>query len=225
MGKGSESNRGPRTGYAPIVMDADLLLRIYAAGAFPMWDEEFDEIRLFRPDPRAVLEFDSLHVPRRLRRAMRRGTLRLTTDQAFDRVLDECHREREDGCWCSPAMAVAYSELHDRGFAHSIEAWNGEDLVGGLYGVHIGSAFMAESMFSRPAMGGTDASKIVLVDLVARLGGAGFTLFDVQFQNDHIRQFGVVEIDGEDYLDRFEAAAMSPCDWPSLDADSVGPGP
>ena len=120
-------------------------------------------------------------------------------------------------------MAVAYSELHDRGFAHSIEAWSGKDLVGGLYGVHIGSAFMAESMFSRPEIGGTDASKIVLVDLIARLGDTGFTLFDVQFQNDHIRQFGVVEIDGEDYLDRFEAAAMSPCDWPSVDRESAGP--
>lgn len=198
-------------------MDADLLLRIYAAGAFPMWDEEFDEIGLFRPDPRAIIEFGSLHVPRRLRRSMRRGMFRLTTDRAFDRVLDECHRERIDGCWCSPSMALAYSELHDRGFAHSIEAWSGEELVGGLYGVHIGSAFMAESMFSRPELGGTDASKMILVDLVGRLGDAGFSLFDVQFQNDHIRQFGVVEIDGDAYLERFETAAMSPCDWPSVD--------
>ena len=193
-----------------------MLLRIYAAGAFPMWDEEFDEVHLFRPDPRAVIEFDSFHVPRRLARTMRNRPFRITSDRAFDRVLDECHRKRNDGCWCSPGMAVAYSELHDRGFAHSVEAWRDDQLVGGLYGVHLGSAFMAESMFSRPESGGTDASKVVLIDLLERLRIAGFRLFDVQFRNEHIEQFGVVEIDGEVYIERFEDAAMSPCDWPSF---------
>ena len=197
-------------------MDTDMLLRIYAAGAFPMWDEEFDEVHLFRPDPRAVIEFDSFHVPRRLARTMRNRPFRITSDRAFDRVLDECHRKRNDGCWCSPGMAVAYSELHDRGFAHSVEAWRDDQLVGGLYGVHLGSAFMAESMFSRPESGGTDASKVVLIDLLERLRIAGFRLFDVQFRNEHIEQFGVVEIDGEVYIERFEDAAMSPCDWPSF---------
>lgn len=114
-------------------------------------------------------------------------------------------------------MAVAYSELHDRGFAHSVEAWKDQELVGGLYGVHIGSAFMAESMFSRPGLGGTDASKVVLIELLDRLRAVGFRLFDVQFQNEHIRQFGVVEIEADRYLERFEAAAMSPCDWPIFD--------
>ena len=113
-------------------------------------------------------------------------------------------------------MAVAYSELHDRGFAHSIEAWVGEELVGGLYGVHIGSAFMAESMFSRPEQGGTDASKVVLVETVRRLDEAGFRLFDVQFENDHLAQFGVTPIDAEAYQRRFEAAATAPCDWPAF---------
>lgn len=198
------------------MIDSDLLLRTYAAGAFPMWDEDCDEIRLFRPDPRAIIEFDSFHVPRRLARTIRARPFRITADLVFDRVLDECHRDRTDGCWCSPDMAVAYSELHDRGFAHSVEAWKGEELVGGLYGVHIGRAFMAESMFSRPGTGGTNASKVVLVEILERLRSAGFLLFDVQFQNDHIEQFGVIEIDGDDYLDRFEAAAMSPCDWPAF---------
>ena len=193
-----------------------MLLRIYAAGAFPMWDEEFDEVHLFRPDPRAVIEFDSVHVPRRLARTIRSRPFEITSDRAFDRVLDECHRERADGCWCSPEMAVAYSELHDRGFAHSVEAWRDGELVGGLYGVHLGSAFMAESMFSRPGRGGTDASKVVLIESLARLRASGFRLFDVQFKNEHIEQFGVVEIDGDRYLERFENAARSPCDWPTF---------
>lgn len=114
-------------------------------------------------------------------------------------------------------MAVAYSELHDRGFAHSVEAWLGDDLVGGLYGVHLGSAFMAESMFSRPERGGADASKIVLVETVRRLQAAGFRLFDVQFENDHIAQFGVIAIPAEEYQRRFERAATTPCDWPAFE--------
>ena len=87
--------------YALHDMDSDLLLRIYAAGAFPMWDEAHDEIHLFRPDPRAVLDFDGLHVPRRLERTIRTRPFELSTDRAFDEVLEQCHRERSDGCWCS----------------------------------------------------------------------------------------------------------------------------
>ena len=197
-------------------MDADLLLKIYMLGAFPMWNEDADEVHLFRPEPRAVIEFDRLHVSRRLERTLRRRPFRLTSNRVFDRVLDECHRERDDGCWCSPQMAVAYSELHDRGYAHSVEAWLGDDLVGGLYGVHIGAAFMAESMFSRPERGGTDASSIALVETIRGLASADFQLFDVQFENPHISRFGVVEIDDDDYLRRFEVAVNSARDWPMV---------
>jgi len=210
------------------VLDADLLLRIYAAAAFPMWNEETREIHLFRPDPRAVIEFDGLHVPRRLARTIRRRPFEITTDQAFERVLDACHRERRDGCWCSPEMAVAYLELHERGFARSVEAWKDGVLVGGLYGVHLGAAFMAESMFSRPRLGGTDASKVVLVETVRTLARAGFRLFDVQFENDHLRQFGVVEIPADDYQARFEHAALVPRDWPAFAAaetDAISEAP
>ncbi len=202
-------------------MDADLLLRIYSVGAFPMWNEESGEIHIFRPDPRAIIESGGLHVPRRLARTMRSHPFRITTDRAFDRVLDECHRGRVDGCWCSPGMAVAYSELHDRGFAHSVEAWLGDRLVGGLYGVHLGSAFMAESMFSRPGEGGTDASKIALVKTATCLEIAGFELFDVQFENDHLLQFGVVEIPDDDYVRRFERASRSIRDWPVAALDGT----
>ncbi len=198
------------------VLDADLLLRIYAAAAFPMWDAEEDAVHLFRPDPRAIIEFGGVHVPRSLARTIRRRPFEITTDLAFEQVLDECHRERRDGCWCSPEMTVAYLELHERGFAHSVEAWRDGVLVGGLYGVHLGSAFMAESMFSRPRLGGTDASKVVLVETIRTLGRAGFEVFDVQFQNDHIRRFGVIEISADDYQARFVRAATRPCDWPEI---------
>jgi leucyl/phenylalanyl-tRNA--protein transferase len=196
------------------VLDADLLLRIYAAGCFPMWDAANAETGIFRPDPRAIIEFEGLHVPRRLEKRMRRVPFRITTNQVFEDVLDACHEDRDDGCWCSPEMEIAYLELHERGFAHSIEAWLGDRLVGGLYGVQLGAAFMAESKFSRPESGGTDASKIVLVTTVRTLASADFSLFDVQFRNDHLDRFGVVEIDAEDYERRLERALATPRDWP-----------
>ncbi len=198
------------------MLDASQLLRIYAAAAFPMWNASDGGICLLRPDPRAVIEFDALRVPRRLERAIRQRPFEITTDQAFERVLDECHRERRDGCWCSPEMAVAYLELHECGFAHSVEAWRDGVLVGGLYGVHLGAAFMAESMFSRPRLGGTDASKMVLVETVRSLGRAGFEVFDVQFENDHLLQFGVVELTADVYQARFERAVLVPRDWPTV---------
>ena len=204
------------------MLDADLLLRIYAAGCFPMWDEANSETGIFRPDPRAIIEFDGLHVPRRLEKRMRRAPFRITTNQAFEDVLDACHEDRDDGCWCSPEMEIAYIELHERGFAHSIEAWVGDRLVGGLYGVQLGAAFMAESKFSRPEAGGTDASKIVLIATVRSLADAGFSLFDVQFRNDHIDRFGVVEIGAEDYERRLERALATPRDWPiEIDGDGA----
>jgi len=206
------------------VLDADLLLRIYAAGCFPMWDEANAETGIFRPDPRAIIEFDGLHVPRRLEKRMRSAPFRITTDEAFEEVLDACHEGRDDGCWCSPDMEVAYIELHERGFAHSVEAWLDDRLVGGLYGVQIGAAFMAESKFSRPGAGGTDASKIVLVATVRSLAAAGFSLFDVQFRNDHIDRFGVVEIDAEEYEGRLERALVTPRDWPAEFEGASGRG-
>lgn len=200
------------------MFDSELLLKIYAAGCFPMWDEANEETGMFRPDPRAIIEFDQLHVPRRLKKRIRQRPFRITTDLAFEAVLDACHEGRVDGCWCSPEMEVAYLELHERGFAHSVEAWLGDDLVGGLYGVHLGAAFMAESKFSLPEFGGTDASKVVLIETVQSLQAAGFELFDVQFRNDHIDQFGVAEITADEYEQRLAAAMVHPRDWP-VDAD------
>lgn len=204
-----------------------MILQLYLAGAFPMWDETTDEISVFRPDPRAVIELHAFHVPRRLGRRIARRPFRITTNGAFDRVIQECHRHRADGCWCSLDMSLAYEELHEAGHAHSVEAWLDDVLVGGLYGVSIGAAFMAESMFSRPRLGGSDASKVVLVELLRRLRGAGCALFDVQFENDHLRQFGVVAISDIEYRRRLAAAAVEPMAWPSFDVpfaeDANGP--
>ena len=146
------------------MLDGDALLKIYLAGHFPMWDPELEEVRLYQPDVRGVIDFDRFHVPRRLRDRMRSRPFRLSSDEAFEETFDQCHVERPDGTWMNPEMRRAYLELFERGFAHSIEAWKDDVLVGGLYGVHIGAAFMGESMFSRPELGGTDASKICLVE-------------------------------------------------------------
>ncbi|MDG2021185.1 MAG: leucyl/phenylalanyl-tRNA--protein transferase [Phycisphaerales bacterium] len=203
------------------MLDSDLLLKIYAAGCFPMWDEANEETGIFRPDPRAIIELDRCHVPRRLGKRIRQRPFRITTDLEFEAVMDACHEGRDDGCWCSPEMEVGYLELHERGFAHSVEAWLDDDLVGGIYGVQLGSAFMAESKFSLPEFGGTDASKIVLVETVRSLNAAGFELFDVQFRNDHIDQFGVVEISADQYEQRLAAAMAHPRDWP-VESDGEG---
>ena len=203
------------------MIDAETLLQIYLAGAFPMWDETTGQISLFRPDPRVVLDPADHHVPRRLERRIAGRPFRITTDQAFERVLAECHLERDDGCWCSPDMALAYEELHEMGIAHSVEAWREDTLVGGMYGVSIGTAFMAESMFSRPAMGGTDASKVVLVQTLRHLHRAGCVLFDVQFENDHLRQFQPRAVSLQDYLARLSAAIPQSMAWPDVDGEPV----
>ena len=165
------------------MIDGDALLQIYMAGQFPMWDPDSETISLYEPDPRAVIEFDSFHIPRRLQERARTQPFRLSSDEAFVEVFDQCHLQREDGTWMHPELRKGYLELHERGFAHSIEAWKDDVLVGGLYGVHIGAAFMGESMFSRPELGGTDASKICLIETVRRLKDRGFELFDIQYPN------------------------------------------
>ena len=195
------------------MIDGDLLLKMYASGCFPMWNPEEEEIELFRPDPRAIIEFDGLHVPRRLESRMRQAPFEITTDTAFEEVFDQCHRERSDGSWMHPALKEGSLELFDRGFAHSVEAWGGDEILGGIYGVHIGSAFMAESKFSRPERGGTDASKICLVETVRRLAARDFELFDVQFTNPHLKQFGIVEISAQEYERRLTEALRHPREW------------
>lgn len=181
----------------------DLLLAAYASGWFPMADEG-GRIAWYSPDPRAVIPLDSFHTPARLRRVVRQGTFRIEVDAAFPRVIRACaeaERDREDaGTWISSEIIDSYCALHDAGYAHSVETWVGDRLVGGLYGVAVGGAFFGESMFHLAA----NASKVAVVALVDRLRVRGFTLLDTQWLTEHLRQFGTIEIPRAEYLRRLE---------------------
>ena len=188
----------------------ELVLTAYARGAFPMADPDSGEISLFACDPRCILplEVGGLHLSRTLKRVAKSGRFRIAFDSAFDAVVGECagERSKENRSWISDELRALYVELHRRGHAHSVEAWLGDALVGGLYGVALAGAFFGESMFSRPQLGGTDASKVCLMALVARLRSRGFTLLDCQYSNPHMHSLGAVEIPVEEYLARLERA-------------------
>ncbi|MEO0588806.1 MAG: leucyl/phenylalanyl-tRNA--protein transferase [Planctomycetota bacterium] len=189
-----------------------MVLSAYRAGAFPMADDRRGRLGWFSPDPRAVLPLDDrFRVRRSLAKRVRNAGFRLTVDRAFADVIHACAapRPQQPGTWISHDIEDAYVELHRLGFGHSVEAWRGSRLVGGLYGITLGSAFFGESMFSRE----TDASKVCLVHLVARLRDRGFTLLDTQFVNDHLRQFGVVELNRSDYLTQLAEAIDQPDRW------------
>jgi leucyl/phenylalanyl-tRNA--protein transferase len=179
----------------------DTLVKAYTSGVFP-WFNEDDPVIWWSPDPRAVIPLDAFHVPRRLAATIRQNRFRLTTDQAFPMVIRACGVDRGEDTWVTEEMIAAYTELHRRGHAHSLEAWAGGELVGGVYGVAVGGLFAGESMFHRVR----DASKVALVSLLTRLRDRGFVLFDTQIINDHTRQFGAVEIPRAEYLKRLRAA-------------------
>ena len=158
------------------------------------------EIRWYSPDPRGVLPLSEVHIPRRLARAARQGRFRIAIDTAFGDVIRACAAEDRDpedaGTWIDDQIIESYTALHDQGVAHSVEAWNGDRLVGGLYGVALRGTFFGESMFHRE----TDASKVALVALVERLRARGYTLLDTQWVTPHLEQFGAIEIPRDDYL-------------------------
>lgn len=186
----------------------DLLLRAYAAGIFPMAESAHsDELYWFDPEMRGILPLESFHIPRRLKRTIRSGRFEVTCDKAFDAVVAGCGEATADRpkTWINRDIRLLYGELHRRGHAHSVEIWREGALVGGLYGVSLGAAFFGESMFSRE----TDASKIALVHLVARLKAGGYTLLDTQFVTEHLKQFGVVEIPRALYRQRLARAVSS----------------
>jgi leucyl/phenylalanyl-tRNA--protein transferase len=195
---------------------AELLLRVYARGIFPMVDPRTGAIEYYSPDPRGVIPLESFHVPKSLARVRKRGAFELRTDTAFERVMRACAESRPGrrDTWLDERLIASYTELHARGFAHSVEAWRGDRLVGGLYGVHIGGAFFGESMFSRPELGGTDASKICLVQLADWLRDGGFSLLDTQFATAHLARFGCVEIPRARYLALLADALERRGRWP-----------
>jgi leucyl/phenylalanyl-tRNA--protein transferase len=169
-------------------LSSQRLLAAYAAGIFP-WYEDPQPILWFSPDPRWILLPADLVVSRRLARTLRAGRFEVTLDTAFARVIRGCAsvpRADSQGTWITPAMQEAYQELFELGFAHSAEAWQAGELVGGVYGVSLGGAFFGESMFTlRP-----DASKVALVALVRRLAAWGFDFLDCQVHTPHLERFG-----------------------------------
>ena len=193
----------------------ELLLRAYCAGAFPM-AEPGGAIHWYSPDPRAVLPLGGLHVPKSLQRKLKQRPFEMCTDRAFEPVMRACAAARPDrpDTWIDDRLIEAYVGLHEQGCAHSVEAWLEGQLVGGLYGVHLGGAFFGESMFSRPEAGGRDASKICLVYLVEALRRGGFGLLDTQFWTPHPGRLGCVEISREDYLRGLGEALERRGRWP-----------
>ncbi|MFP4502567.1 MAG: leucyl/phenylalanyl-tRNA--protein transferase [Candidatus Hydrogenedentota bacterium] len=173
-------------------LDPRRLLLAYSEGIFP-WYADDQPILWWSPDPRMVVRPEEVHVSRRLRRTMRQGTFRFTADTAFEQVVHACAeapRPEQDGTWITQDMAAAYTELHRLGFAHSFEAWQGQQLAGGLYGVSLGGCFFGESMFSKVS----DASKAAFVTAVRQFLRWGIRVIDCQVDNPHLRRLGAYEI-------------------------------
>jgi leucyl/phenylalanyl-tRNA--protein transferase len=182
----------------------DILISAYCQGLFPMADDD-GQIYWYDPNPRAIIPLDAFHVPKRLARRVRSGGFEIRVDHDFRTVMAACAEPRPGhaGTWINHELIVAYTQLHQLGFAHSVEAWRDGRLVGGLYGVAIRGLFAGESMFSRE----TDASKVALVHLVERLRRGGFVLLDSQFiVGTHMLQFGTIEIPRAEYKRRLAEA-------------------
>lgn len=210
------SAEGPFGAFGP-----EQLLSCYASGVFPMGEARDDpRVFLVEPDQRGVIPLDRFHVPTRLRRTVRAEPFEVHVNTAFAAVVDACAAPaagREDS-WINGPIRRLYLALHAMGRAHSLECWQDERLVGGLYGVTLGGAFFGESMFSRER----DASKVALVHLVARLRRGGWTLLDAQFLTEHLSQFGAVETPQAAYLRLLKVALKTEADVASLAMPMTG---
>lgn len=191
---------------------AEELLECYKRGVFPMADSREDpRIFLLDPEARGILPLDGLHISRSLKKFIRKMPFRVSFNEAFPSVIALCAEVAPDreNTWINEGIELLYSHLHEIGHAHSVEVWENDTLIGGLYGVSIGSAFFGESMFSRK----TNASKVALVYLVERLNKQGFTLLDTQFLTDHLETMGAIEISREDYKSLLEKAIAIPASF------------
>ena len=202
---------------------ADLIIHAYAQGVFPM-AEKASSLDIYWVDPelRGIIPLDDFHMPRKLARKIRQAPFEIRIDTAFIKVIEGCAasmaQQGRSETWINDQIISLYAQLFDEGYVHTVECWQGEELVGGLYGVAIGGAFCGESMFHTV----TDASKIALAYLVARLKAGGYCLLDTQFITPHLTQFGAIEIPRQDYKDRLAQALEVDGDFYSL-ADTVGP--
>ncbi len=220
---------------APPKLDPQTLVSAYAQGYFPMADPKTHQVEWYSADPRGILPFQHFHCPKSLARRYRSNRFLLTSNLAFTHVISECSRvpRKEGACWISPEIIHAYTQLHHLGLAHSVEAWLPVDtdlpihqtqhahtqplgplniphtLVGGLYGVHLGSIFFGESMFHRA----TDASRVCLVHLVQHLKKQAFSLLEIQAVNDHTAQFGAQSIPASQYLKLLKRGLQQQAHW------------
>ncbi|SFK72848.1 leucyl/phenylalanyl-tRNA--protein transferase [Loktanella salsilacus] len=190
------------------MLTPDLLLQAYQQGLFPMAEtRDTQDVFWVQPRFRGILPLDSFHISRSLRKTLRRGHLTASADRAFAQVVQGCAARPET--WINPPIYDVYQALHAQGDAHSIEVWQGDALVGGVYGVTVGTAFFGESMFSTV----TDASKVALVCAIDRLQQQGFTLFDTQFITPHLASLGGIEIPRAAYEDRLANALTKVADF------------
>jgi leucyl/phenylalanyl-tRNA--protein transferase len=185
------------------VIAPDVLLHGYRLGIFPMAMED-GAIEWFSPNPRAILPLSGFHIPHGLRQTLRKRLFDIRINTAFADVLEGC--AARESTWIDDEIGATYMQMYELGHAHSVEAWRDGELAGGLYGVALGGAFFGESMFHRV----TDASKVALCGLVDRLCERGFALLDTQWQTEHLRQFGVVEIPRRQYLRLLARAVQLP---------------
>jgi len=187
-------------------LTVDLLLRAYCQGIFPMGSDD-GVIRWYSPDPRCIFDLDNFHIPARMARTYRKNLYEMRVDTCFRDVMIACSDRQET--WITEPILEVYCQLHQYGFAHSVESFYDGELVGGLYGVTVGGAFMGESMFTRR----TDASKYALIYLVERLRQRGYILLDTQYNNNHLATFNAVEIPRIEYLARLNDALMLNCEF------------
>jgi leucyl/phenylalanyl-tRNA--protein transferase len=198
-----------------------VLLKAYACGIFPM-AESADDPALYwiEPQHRGILPLDGVHVPKRLARTVRSGVFEVRVNTDFDGVIGGCAASRPGrrSTWINDRIRQLYGALYQQGYCHTVETWADGELVGGLYGVALGSAFFGESMFSTAR----DASKVALTYLAARLIYGGFTLLDTQFVTDHLRQFGTVEVDRAEFHKLLDPALARRADFMALPTHADG---
>lgn len=198
-----------------------LLLRAYAIGVFPMAERrDSPDVVWVDPGRRGIMPLDGFHVPRSLKKTLRKSPFEITVDRAFGAVMRGCAEPAggRENTWINDTILELYQELHAMGHAHSVECWRDGQLAGGLYGVRLGAAFFGESMFSRV----TDASKIALVHLVERLRRGNFLLLDTQFLTDHLVRFGALEIPRSTYKRLLESAIAGEANFYSVEAEAAG---
>ena len=188
------------------MLDPAILVKAYQQGIFPMGMDD-GQIGWFSPNPRGVLPLDGFHLPSRLARVVRSARFTVRIDAGFENVMRACATRRDDGTWINEEILESYVTLHRLGLAHSVETWQEDKLVGGLYGVHLGGAFFGESMFHHV----TDASKVALVALVDRLNRKAFRLLDIQWVTPHLKQFGAINVPRRTYLKVLAEALARDC--------------